>query len=104
MTLKEILTFWFHKNASTELNSLNNHFYAKCLCGNHGILTAGDLLDHLANEPAEHHLTNNCTCSVCMHERSLGCLVPKICRDITQKILDTVHQKWNPTHTPYIHA
>lgn len=59
-------------------------------------------MDHIINMTPDHNRTKDCTCDICTHERSLGCLVSYNCRNIARRILDAINKKWNSLHTPHI--
>lgn len=97
------LPAWFHLGASTNLNKLNNHLYANCLRQTHGIISVGQLESMTERHDSAHRKHKNCACRHCTEDKTLQCLKPFKCKQLTEEALTCILPKWNPQRcmTPY---
>ncbi|KAJ7136377.1 hypothetical protein C8R43DRAFT_823550, partial [Mycena crocata] len=97
--IKESLPTWFHIGGTEDMARHNNTKCAACLRENHGVRTVGDVLHITERNYARHSRRRNCACNSCKSDRLAGCDSPFKCQEEAVKILDCIHEKWDPQRT-----
>ncbi|KAJ8592574.1 hypothetical protein M405DRAFT_692869, partial [Rhizopogon salebrosus TDB-379] len=95
--LAQQLPIWFHIGATSELNRLNNFYYAACLRDNHRISTVGQMEQAAASNDPQHRKQKECPCTKCEYGRThYGCQKPFKCQETAQKVISCLPEKWYP--------
>ncbi|KAJ7803830.1 hypothetical protein B0H13DRAFT_1583577, partial [Mycena leptocephala] len=77
-------------------NRHNNSDCAHCLRDTHKIRLAGDVLELIQRDYRRHSRRRNCACIPCRADRLDGCAIPFKCLEEAIKILNCLHEKWDP--------
>lgn len=96
------LPIWFHFGSKGRYARLYNSPQSECLWTKHGVVTVGDVTKNLTSGQADeraHVGSAACTCIGCEDVReAFGCEHPHSCRATLQKLLGTLHERWNPKY------
>ncbi|KAJ4484643.1 hypothetical protein C8R41DRAFT_706832, partial [Lentinula lateritia] len=92
------MPIWYHKEADTEIRSINHTTASVCLRTKHRIQTVGDTVAlTFRQQNPEHEPTSLCQCKECtgMHE-GYNCQHPHGCMNQALKLLNSLPKKWDP--------
>ncbi|KAJ7271394.1 hypothetical protein B0H12DRAFT_1003102, partial [Mycena haematopus] len=99
--IQEEMPIWYHRKSYANRSVYNADVkVVKCLRENHKILTVrlGDTVVRGGKKDAPRHKPNNrCCCDTCRDVReTTGCKTPDKCFTRARRLLDALHEKWDP--------
>jgi exonuclease III/ribonuclease HI len=93
--VRKEMPIWLHTSESTYMRRVTNRPAAKCLRNKHKVKTTGQMMA-LTERNEAHTDRPSCACNVCASWRGQGCQNPQACRELADKFLTSMPDRWHP--------